>query len=180
LYDSKFDLSDSPSGPYIYLKLNTIADLSKYYAILKAEIDKDIIDITESTDVNNKTRNVTLSTYLPIGISSADNTIETYIGGTSILYNDYGSDPVYYEGEHQLIGINKDNIEWEFLNSDTSKTSDPNSLSPDSYYPQMLERQEEGKTNTHEWFIRPTSIYFSGINNTGRIVAKNSGTIIFV
>ncbi len=173
LYDSNFNLSNSPSGPYIYLKLNTIADLSKYYAILKAEIDKDIINITESTDVDNKTRNVTLSTYLPIGIS-ANNNIETYIGGTSILYNDYGSDPVYYEGEHQLIGGNKSQMTWWFLNSDTGYNSTlRNSLPSNSYYPQMMERQERNSEgHTHEWFIRPTSIYFNNIDNTGRIIVR--------
>lgn len=180
MYDSNFIETSSPSGPFIYLKLNDISDLSEYYAILKAEITKDVIDINKSGQNDaNKQRPVTLSTYLPIGIS-ANNNIETYIGGTSILYNDYGGDPVYYEGEHQLIGINKYSVEWKFLNSDTSATSDLNSLSPDSYYPRMLERQEEGKTHTYEWFIRPTSMYFNGINNTGRIIVKNGDIIIFV
>lgn len=168
MYDSNYAKQDSPTGSIIYLQLNSISDLSNYYAILKAEITKDIIKVDDDDESSSdaKSRNVTLSTYLPIGIS-ANNNIQTYIGGTSILYNDYGSDPVYYEGEHQLIGVN--NTSWEFKNSDN--TSNDGS---DKYYPVMY-KDESGKN-----YIRPTTMYFSGINNTGRIVVKNGDITIFV
>lgn len=176
IYNNSFAKITSPNyatGPYIYLKTNLDnSQLSGYYAILKAEINRGIVAAVEgdipSDTPENKQRNVTLSAYLPIGVS-ANNDIKTYIGGTSILYNDYGSDPVYYEGEHKLEGLN--NTYWEFKNSDNS-----NSNAANKYYPTMY--IQEGKN-----YIRPTTMYFNGLNNTGRIIVRqnsSNGSIIFV
>lgn len=248
----------SVKGSEIYIKhdLANKDRLSNYYGILKAELMKEVYLLDSANEENYKT--VTLSTYLPIAIS-ADSSIQSYSGGTAILYNDYGSDPVYFEGEHQLFDYSQNKISsltWKFENSESTATVF-NNVNSDSYYPTMYQSKtykydkvtnlsgldldnlvqgpyyvdnngtyqkiyykytesigEDGTTTltkkatclidgneieykktsnlevferkdnsavSNEWFIKPTSMYFSGIKNTGRIIVKNaSNTILYV
>lgn len=148
-----------------------------YYAILKAEIPRDIITEVAAGDSEgaDKARNITLATYLPIPLIVNGGNV-TYSGGTSIIYNDYGSDPVYYEGEHKLFVSEQqiENLTWSFNQSDGEGAN--------KYYPSMYKKETDSDSITsNEWYLRPTSMFFSGLKNTGRIVAQNaSDGIIYI
>lgn len=163
--NSDVELS-ATSGSEIFIRLNT-TDIDNYSVILKASLQKGI------SGANDLTRDVELTTYLPIGVAALDS-IVTYEGSTSIIYNDYGADPVYYEGEHRLLDIEKNklsSITWDIIPADT-------------YYPNMIQSQTKdddgNQINLDEWMLRPTSMFFSGLEKEVSIRALQGGNVIFV
>ena len=159
-YNEPDIMLSTTQGSELYIKYAG-NDIENYYAILQANIPRDI-------DENSS---VVLTAYLPIGLSNGDITL--YDGGNAIIYNEYGADPFYTEGEYKIYNDSGkiENVIWGVKSQENIDVLD-------NFYPIML------RDNDNRWFLQPTSMYFSNLENDICIFAcqRNGSeiTILFV
>lgn len=196
------------TGSEVFIKLNTnnigkinpgAGEKAGDSIILKAELVKQVTfkegNITNegtasaSSTESDVTKSITLTAYLPIAIAdfyqeNAEHKftaldISFYEGATSILYNNYGSDPIYYEGEHKLLNSNSQKISgvnWKIF------TNDATNIKKINYYPNMVKSKilNDGVyTEVDEWLLKPTSMFFTGLTKEVSIQAILGGRVIY-
>lgn len=200
IYSSSGSVSDPVSGSEIQLQFNGSVDdesLQNFYCLLKAEV-RTSIRFSDENESNNSTgtdpnagtssseREVVLEAYLPIGIGDKDE-VKSFIGGTSIVYNSLGTEPIYYNDEFYLLDKDKNKIDdkWEVLPKEQILLSQTNNTSFSNeeqykYIPNSLitmyqsVKYENNLEIPGRWKMSPSLVYQT-LDDSGelvRIIAK--------